>query len=114
MLVRAMEERRGAYLFACTGCGACCRWAGHVLLAEEDIRSLAAALDLSEETFIQRYTGLARNRRQLTLLDAADGACILLKDHRCSVYQARPAQCREFPFATTTPEECPGLRETDR
>lgn len=105
-----METRRGAYLFECTRCGGCCRWSGHVLLTDEDIAGLARALGLSEHAFIQRYTGLASNRRELTLLDREDGGCILLDGDRCSVYEARPAQCRRFPFAWTTPEECPGLR----
>ena len=101
--------RDPALVFACTGCGQCCRWEGHVLLTGDDIRRLARALAVPEHDFIQRYTGLASNRRQLTLLDGTDGACIFLEGNRCAVYAARPAQCRAFPFATTTPAECPGL-----
>lgn len=53
--------------FACTGCGDCCRWPGHVLLTEADIARLAAALRLDERAFVERHTRLASNRAQLSL-----------------------------------------------
>jgi Fe-S-cluster containining protein len=84
--------------FKCKQCGACCRWSGHVLLTDADITRLSAAAGLSEETFISRHTELATNRRQLSLANTPDGSCILLKDNRCSLYEARPGQCRDFPF----------------
>ena len=80
-----------------------------MLLTTADIRRLAQALDLEETEFIGRYTRLARNRAQLSLVDAPDGACVFLEQDRCSVYDARPNQCKIFPFPNTTPEECPGL-----
>lgn len=101
--------------FKCQQCGACCRWSGHVLLTEDDIVRLAAAMGLSEEAFIAQYTVLAANRRQLSLADAPDGSCVLLKENRCSHYEARPDQCREFPFGWRVAEGCPALdslRET--
>jgi len=70
---------------------------------------LASALNLDETDFVERFTRLAENRAQLSLRDAEDGACVFLDQDRCSVYEARPQQCRIFPFPTTTPEECPGL-----
>jgi Fe-S-cluster containining protein len=97
------------YQFSCTHCGKCCRWPGNVLLTEPDIERLSAALKLDSRAFIERFTRLAENRAQLSLRDGEDGACIFLKQDRCSVYAARPAQCRIFPFPNTTPEECPGL-----
>lgn len=95
--------------FKCRQCGVCCRWTGHVLLTGEDLVRLAAASGLSEEVFIDQYTVLAANRRQLSLADAPDGACILLKDGLCSLYEARPAQCREFPHGWRVAEGCPAL-----
>jgi Fe-S-cluster containining protein len=86
-----------------------------VLLTEDDIVRLAAAMGLSEEAFIAQYTVLAANRRQLSLADAPDGSCVLLKENRCSHYEARPDQCREFPFGWRVAEGCPALdslRET--
>lgn len=100
--------------FKCQQCGACCRWNGHVLLTNEDLTCLAAAAGLSEEMFIDRYTVLAANRRQLSLADAPDGSCILLKNGLCSLYEARPAQCREFPHGWRVAEGCPALDEWNK
>jgi Fe-S-cluster containining protein len=79
------------------------------LLTEEDITRLADAAGLSEETFIANYTVLAVNRRQLSLADAPDGSCVLLDHNRCSLYDARPAQCRDFPHGWRVAEGCPAL-----
>ena len=97
------------YSFKCRQCGACCRWSGHVLLTDADIARLAVASGIPEAEFIERYTILASNRRQLSLIDQADGSCILLKDGRCSLYDARPAQCRDFPFGWRVATGCPAL-----
>ncbi len=99
--------------FKCQQCGACCRWSGHVLLIDTDITRLAAAAGLSEEAFIARYTELAANRCQLSLTNAPDGSCILLKENRCSLYKARPDQCRDFPFGWRVAEGCPALDAPD-
>ncbi len=95
--------------FTCLGCGACCRWPGSVLLEPSDIAAAAAHFDMGEEDWIGRYARLARNRAQLTLKEAPDGACIFLEaDNRCRIYGARPRQCRDFP-ATWQVEGCPAL-----
>ena len=95
--------------FACRQCGACCRWPGSVLLDAADLAAAAAALGLSEGDFIDRHAILARNRAQLTLKEAPDGACeFLLDDGRCRIYSARPRQCREFPHGWQV-AGCPGL-----
>ena len=95
--------------FACRRCGACCRWAGSVLLDAADVAAAAQALGMGEEEFIDRHTALARNRVQLTLREKADGSCELLEaDGRCRIYEARPRQCREFPHGWAV-DGCPGL-----
>ena len=100
--------------FKCQQCGTCCRWSGHVLLTKADIARLAAAAGLSEETFISSYTVLAANRSQLSLADGPDGSCTLLKDGRCTLYDARPAQCRDFPYGWRVAEGCPALEASDK
>jgi Fe-S-cluster containining protein len=97
--------------FRCRGCGECCRWTGFVLLTDDDIAVLAKYLGLSEQVFIEKHTRLAPNRIQLALLDKADGSCQFLEGDRCSIYAARPKQCRTFPFAWRVPEGCPALDE---
>ena len=95
--------------FKCTGCGECCRWSGSVLLTDGDIAGLAHHFGVSEQEFIDRHTRLAPNRIQLALLDQTDGSCAFLEGSRCSIYAARPEQCRSFPFAWSVPEGCPAL-----
>lgn len=95
--------------FRCSACGACCRWTGSVLLEEADLAPLAELLGLSVHEFIDGHTRLAPNRRQLALLDQADGSCAFLAGDRCSVYSARPLQCRTFPFAWRVASGCPEL-----
>ena len=98
--------------FKCRQCGACCSWSGHVLLTDADIVRLAAAAELPEESFIALYTVLATNRRQLSLADAPGGSCVLLKKGRCTFYEARPTQCRDFPHGWRVTEGCPALDKT--
>ena len=95
--------------FKCSGCGECCRWTGFVLLTPKDLPILAAQLNLSELDFIDQHTRLSSNRQQLALLDKSDGSCAFLKGDRCSIYAARPEQCRTFPFVWSVQEGCPEL-----
>lgn len=95
--------------FKCSGCGECCRWGGSVLLTECDIELMAAHLKISVQEFINQHTRLAPNRIQLALLDQSDGSCAFLDtEGRCSVYTARPEQCRSFPYAWSA-AGCPEL-----
>jgi len=95
--------------FKCKQCGECCRWQGHVLLTDQDIKRLSELLAVSEADFIDQYTDLASNRAQLTLKDQADGACIFLSGSTCSVYPARPDQCRQFPRRWRVGEGCKAI-----
>ena len=103
--------------FRCRRCGACCRVKGGIVrLSEPEIARLAAALEVDEQTFIDRYTTLSPDRRGLVLLDQDDGrSCILLDEAgSCRVHDAKPDQCRNFPFSWTNPDSasyCPALRE---
>jgi len=95
--------------FVCSGCGECCRWNGSVLLEPGDIARLAEFLGLTELECIDLHTRLAPNRKQLALLDQADGSCAFLSGNRCTVYEARPEQCRSFPYAWRVGAGCPVL-----
>jgi Fe-S-cluster containining protein len=97
--------------FKCNGCGECCRWGGSVLLLDEDVRKISDFLGLAEGVFIDKHTRLAPNRKQLALLDQADGSCEFLEGDSCRIYEARPTQCRSFPHGWSVPEGCPVLDE---
>ena len=105
--------------FRCRRCGACCRIPGGIVrLREGEPEALALALGLDVQTFIDRHTQLAPDRRSLILLDHPDGSCEMLDDAGlCRVHAAKPAQCRDFPARwrnTDSFETCPGLRELER
>ena len=84
--------------FNCTGCGDCCRGPGYVWVKEEEIKRLAKQLNMSVEAFMKKYTRQVGFNISLTE-DPVTDDCIFLKDGKeCSVYEARPHQCRSFPW----------------
>ena len=100
------HRHMNAEQFQCRRCGTCCRWEGYVLLTEADVNELSAHLNMTIDTFVEKYTRLASNRTQLSLIEASDGACCFLDGNACRVYPARPQQCRTFPKEWTV-EGCP-------
>jgi uncharacterized protein len=81
--------------FGCTRCGACCHGPGYVWVERSEIEALAHCLDLDVDTFGRRY--LRRVDGRDALVDGPDEACVFWRDG-CTVYAARPRQCRTFPF----------------
>lgn len=101
--------------FVCRRCGACCRVKGGLVRIDMvELEPMAKALGLDVETFIDRWTDLAPDRAGLVLKDAPDGSCALLDEKGlCRIHEAKPRQCRSFPYGWTNPgsfETCPGLR----
>jgi uncharacterized protein len=84
--------------FQCTGCGKCCTGSpGYVYLSEQDLYRLADHFQLSPHDFAKKY--VRKIEDQYALLDRqGSNDCIFLKENRCSVYEARPAQCKTFPW----------------
>src|SRR5687767_13075746 len=83
--------------FACTRCGDCCRGPGYVWVDEAEIAELARHLDVDEVTFEAVYT--RRVGRGRSLRDQANDNCIFFAEEQgCLVYEARPRQCRTWPF----------------
>jgi len=84
--------------FACQGSGRCCvsRGAyGYVYLTLEDRRRLARILGLPTARFTRLYC--ARTDGLFHLRDEGPD-CRFLEQNRCAVYEARPTQCRTWPF----------------
>lgn len=87
--------------FECTGCGGCCTARGeyaHVYLNPEEAADLARELALPVREFRRRFTFV--DEYGYTQLRFDDSTCVFLdrKTQRCTVYGARPTQCRTFPF----------------
>ena len=95
-----MSEKRGLR-FECTGCGGCCTARGeyaHVYLNPDELGDLADHLRLSVREFRKRYT--FKDEYGYTQLRFESDTCVFLEPgtKRCTVYPARPTQCRTFPF----------------
>ncbi len=83
--------------FQCqSGCTKCCEQQGFVYLTEDDIKHLAAFVEMSAAAFEKRYVYRTRNLRRLRVPRHAQ--CEFLKDGGCSVHPAKPLQCAAFPF----------------
>lgn len=83
--------------FECTGCGDCCRKPGPVFFPGEELHQAATALGLTPSEFKRRYR--VRRVDGVTAIDPGEVACPFLSNEgRCNIYDARPTQCRTFPF----------------
>lgn len=83
--------------FKCIRCHACCRQPGYVRLHPEEPDTIAQFLGMDVHTFIERFTRLTRDRQCLSLIEHPDGACIFLTDKGCTIQEAKPLQCKDFP-----------------
>ncbi len=89
---------RDGLAFSCTRCGACCTGApGFVWVSLEEIAQLAALRGDTPERFAAKYVRQVGER--YSLIERPGGDCIFWeKDAGCTVYPARPIQCRTWPF----------------
>ncbi len=82
--------------FECTGCGACCKLGGgFVYPSLEDVGFSARHLELSVNAFTETYMEL--HKGQYVFKNDGDN-CIFYGQNGCNIYEARPTQCRTFPF----------------
>jgi Fe-S-cluster containining protein len=104
--------------FTCTRCGNCCTGPGYVWVTDAEIESLAQLLNEPKHVIEGIYTRLLPTDRRI-LRDGPTGDCIFYdREKGCTVYPARPTQCRTWPFwerNVDTPEawaqtkkRCPG------
>jgi uncharacterized protein len=89
---------REGLAFACTRCGACCTGApGYVWVNPEEIARLAEHRGEKVEDFSRQFVRRVGNR--YSLIERPGGDCIFWdKQAGCTVYEARPIQCRTWPF----------------
>ncbi len=106
----------------CATCGGkCCLGeSGYVWISKEEIETLAILLDLTVEDVKDHYLLAVGNSYTIeeTELSIDNFACIFfdLEKRCCSIYSARPSQCRTFPFwddylffKDASFYECPGI-----
>ena len=105
--------------FSCTQCGACCSGEpGYVWVNAEEIAAIAEHMDLPVDEFEKKFVRVVGTDK--SLVEYPDGDCIFLdpEERNCMVYEARPIQCRTWPFWDSnleseeawaeTCEVCPG------
>ncbi len=78
----------------CTACANCCRVATATLL-ERDVEKLARFLRISAAKFVEQYT--EQSEEEGLILRRTPDGCVFLSGNECTVYEARPATCENFP-----------------
>jgi Fe-S-cluster containining protein len=108
--------------FSCTQCSYCCRnEPGYVFLSEKDLSALLIKTSMTKEEFIESYCKIADFgfEKKISIREKPNNDCIFWEDGGCQVYEARPLQCRSYPFWSMIIESktawenekrfCPGL-----
>ncbi|MGY8670310.1 MAG: YkgJ family cysteine cluster protein [Candidatus Poseidoniales archaeon] len=106
-------------------CGRCCDEPGGIVyLAKEDAVRLAEHHSLGVKEWLERDCHTTLDGRFILDSDAETDICIYLDSNKkCSVYDARPDQCRAYPWWienlasqrtwSKTMDECPGIEAED-
>lgn len=104
---RDLAEKIVRIGFSCTRCGDCCREGGGddnlVMVSPAEIRAIAAFSGLPEGDIAEPYPESVNlpGDRIVTfgrVLRRVRGRCPFLSGSSCTVYPARPAICRTYPF----------------
>ncbi|MCW8837778.1 MAG: YkgJ family cysteine cluster protein [Thiovulaceae bacterium] len=108
---------------ACNECEArCCRGeSGYIYVTKTEATAICEYLDIEMKELVEKY--LFKKGYKHSIKERINGdnhECIFYdeKINGCSIYEARPTQCRTFPFwdyfKTRTRElkdECPGIAD---
>jgi Fe-S-cluster containining protein len=120
-----LENKEYPYKFdasVCSQCeGNCCIGeSGYIWINSSEIEKLANHLNLEVDQLVEKY--LTKVGYKYTIneqkLSETNYACIFfdLEKKQCSIYEARPTQCRTFPFwdyfknrINEVKDECPAI-----
>jgi hypothetical protein len=81
----------------CLKCASfCCRMAGYVSVSRADIRRLAKHLGLTVSAFEAKHIVEKTRKGDKRIKSGFDTCQFLNSNHRCSVYEARPKDCRGY------------------
>jgi hypothetical protein len=103
--------KRGLRFECQPNCGKCCtsEREGSVFVEPADIEALAKKLSMTARTFARTYV-VREEGSDLELRKTGDGDCVFLENRTCAVHDAKPLQCRAYPFLPLdgfTPIESP-------
>ena len=86
--------------FKCQGSSNCCVSRGsygYVYLSKKDLIKIAKYLNVSINLFKKKYCEYSDGYLHLKEI-YVNGNCQFLENKKCSIYTARPMQCRTWPF----------------
>lgn len=122
-----IENKDYPYKFdetVCASCeGNCCIGeSGYIWITKNEIEILAKELDMEIEQFSNQYLFKVGYRYSIKekKISQNNYACVFfdLNKKQCSVYNARPNQCRTFPFweyfkdkIEEVKQECPAIKD---
>jgi len=88
-------------LYDCLKCPAYCCTYDRIIVGKRDLTRLAKHFDIDDETAERRFTKSVEGERVLRHQkdDVFGSACMFLdvKTRRCTIYEARPGVCHEYP-----------------
>ena len=106
---------------ACATCeGRCCTGeSGYIWITPKEMQDVADLLDMEFEEFTKRFVKKVGYKYSLIEKQRENSyECVFFDSQKkqCSIYEARPKQCRTFPFWDSFKEdidevvkECPGI-----
>ena len=86
--------------FKCQGSSNCCVSRGnygYVYLSKKDLKKIAKYLNIPTDLFKKKYCEFSDGYLHLKEINT-NGNCQFLQNKKCSIYTARPIQCRTWPF----------------
>ena len=78
----------------CTACANCCRVAT-TMIGQRDVERLTRFLGVTVKQFLADYT--VESPDEGLILKRTGEGCVFLTGNLCSVYEARPDTCQQFP-----------------
>ena len=106
---------------ACNTCeGRCCTGeSGYIYVNKNEIENIAKLLDMEVTAFAREYLfkkGYKYSIKEMKFNESYECVFFNRETNGCSIYDARPLQCRTFPFwetfknnITEVKKECPGV-----
>ncbi|MDH4943605.1 YkgJ family cysteine cluster protein [Sulfurimonas sp. C5] len=119
-----MKQEGFPYAFnpsACETCeGRCCTGeSGYIYVTKDEIFAIADLLEMDVNDFAIKYlfkTGYKYSIKENQIGDSYECVFYDRETNGCKIYEARPTQCRTFPFwdyfktrVQEVKDECPGI-----
>jgi len=113
-----LEQEKGFY-YTCIRCGECCCRPGSVFFTAEEMKKAAAMLGTTVKSFKHKY--VTDKLVDVFELYTESSCPFYIEEEGCSIYEARPLQCKTYPFWKNNftsqealeklHDECPGTGE---